>query len=90
MNDPDATEAEISAAQARLANAIRAVQESKAQGGSGQGGQRRVEQRRQAQRRRARGTGDASMAASLAALLAGSGTIAAGIWARMTDRSNQE
>lgn len=36
------------------------------------------------------GTGDASMAASLAALLAGSGTIAAGIWARMTGRGDQE
>ncbi|WP_291290643.1 metallophosphoesterase [Enorma sp.] len=36
------------------------------------------------------GTGDASMTASLAALLAGSGTIAAGIWARMTGRGDQE
>lgn len=36
------------------------------------------------------GTGDASMAASLAALLAGSGTIAASIWARMTGRGDQE
>lgn len=90
MNDPDATEAEISAAQARLANAIRAVQESKAQGGSGQGGNDGSSSADKPNGDELVGTGDASMAASLAALLAGSGTIAAGIWARMTDRSNQE
>lgn len=90
MNDPDATEAEISAAQARLANAIRAVQESKAQGGSGQGGNDGSSSADKPNGSELVGTGDASMAASLAALLAGSGTIAAGIWARMTDRSNQE
>lgn len=90
MNDPDATEAEISAAQARLANAIRAVQESKAQGGSGQGGNDGSSSADKPNGGELVGTGDASMAASLAALLAGSGTIAAGIWARMTGRSNQE
>lgn len=90
MNDPDTTEAEISAAQARLANAIRAVQESKAQGGSGQGGNDGSSSADKPNGGELVGTGDASMAASLAALLAGSGTIAAGIWARMTDRSNQE
>ena len=90
MNDPDATEAEISAAQARLANAIRAVQESKAQGGSGQGGNDGSSSADKPNGGELVGTGDASMAASLAALLAGSGTIAAGIWARMAGRSNQE
>lgn len=90
MNDPDATEAEISAAQARLANAIRAVQESKAQGGSGQGGNDGSSSADKPNGGELVGTGDASMAASPAALLAGSGTIAAGIWAHMTGRSNQE
>lgn len=93
MNDPDATEAEISAAQARLANAIKAVEESKAQGGSGQGGNggsNKPNNTGKPAGDKLVGTGDASMAASLAALLAGSGTIAAGIWARMTGRSNQE
>lgn len=93
MNDPDATEAEISAAQARLANAIKAVEESKAQGGSGQGGNggsNKPNNTGKPAGDKLVGTGDASMAASLAALLAGGGTIAAGIWARMTGRGDQE
>lgn len=102
MSDPDATEAEISAAQARLANAIKAVEESKAQ--SGQGGSSPSDNSS------GNGTGNSdtsgngggngggnllqtggvSMTASLAALLAGGGAIAAGIKARMSGRGNRE
>ena len=98
MSDPDATEAEISAAQTRLANAIKAVEESKAHGVQGSSGSSDGGSGNDDTSGNGNGNGDGnllqtggvSMTVSLAALLAGSGAIAAGIKARMSGRGNRE